>query len=108
MQKMLIALMMLLSLSGCSYFHVHKMDIEQGNVITAEMVSKVRLGMTEAEVRNIMGSPVLTNVFNPNRMDYVYTYKPGYGDYQERYITYSFQNGRLANIGGNMYSQFIR
>jgi outer membrane protein assembly factor BamE len=66
------------------------------------------VGMTEAQVKEIMGSPVLINVFDPNREDYVYTFKPGYGDITEKYITFIFSGGILREIKGNMYSQFIR
>jgi outer membrane protein assembly factor BamE len=108
MKKLLLLMALLLSLPACSYFHVHKMDIEQGNVITPEMVSRVRIGMSTEQVKEIMGSPVLINVFDPNRLDYVYTFKPGYGDFTEKNITYIFSNGRLSSIKGNMYSQYIR
>jgi outer membrane protein assembly factor BamE len=107
MKKFFILILLALALPGCSYFHVHHMDIEQGNVITPEMVSRVHVGMSMEEVKEIMGSPVLINVFDPNRKDYVYTYKPGNGDFTEKYITFIFNNGRVSSIKGNMYSQFI-
>jgi outer membrane protein assembly factor BamE len=102
MRKMLVMLSILASLSGCSYFHVHKMDIEQGNVITVDMVSRVHNGMTQADVKDILGEPVLANVFDPNRLDYVYTYKPGNGQIVEKYITFIFINGRVSDIKGNL------
>jgi outer membrane protein assembly factor BamE len=108
MRKLLIILSLLLPLSGCSYLHIHKMDIEQGNVITPEMVNQVHRGMSEAEVRNIMGNPVLANVFDKNRLDYVYTFKPGYGTGTEKYITFVFINGRLTSTDANLYSEFIK
>jgi outer membrane protein assembly factor BamE len=104
MQKIILLLMtVFLSLSGC----VHKMDIEQGNVITQDMVNKLHVGMTQDSVRNLMGSPVLVNTFSTNRADYVYTFKPGRGQFTEKYITLMFSNGRLEKIEGNMYSQYI-
>ncbi|MES2218898.1 MAG: outer membrane protein assembly factor BamE [Pseudomonadota bacterium] len=108
MKKIIILLITLLALPGCSYFHIHKMDVEQGNVITQDMLNKVHTGMTPWEVKNIMGNPVLANVFDPNRLDYVYTFKPGYGVGTETYITYIFRNGHLAETQGNMGSEFIK
>jgi outer membrane protein assembly factor BamE len=108
MKKLLILIALLLPLSGCSYFHVHKMDIEQGNVLTAEAVNRVHIGMTTEQVKDILGTPVLINVFDTNRKDYVYTYKPGYGDYVEKYISFVLSNGRVSAIRGNLYSQYIR
>jgi outer membrane protein assembly factor BamE len=84
------------------------MDIEQGNVITPEMVSRVHNGMTQAEVKQIMGAPIMANVFDPNRLDYVYTYKPGDGESTEKYVTFIFRNGRLVEMKGNLYSQYMR
>ena len=108
MRKILILLSVLISLSGCSYFQVHKMDIEQGNIISSDMVSRIHTGMTQSEVKDILGEPVLSNVFDPNRLDYVYTYKPGNGKSVEKYITLIFHNGKLTEMKGNLYSQFIR
>jgi outer membrane protein assembly factor BamE len=104
----IITLMISLALTGCSYLHIHKMDIEQGNIVTQEMLNKVHTGMTPSQVRTMMGNPVLTNVFDPNRLDYVYTFKPGYGPGAETYVTFIFRNGRLAEQRGNMYSEFIK
>jgi outer membrane protein assembly factor BamE len=106
MRKLLLICTLLLS--SCSYLQVHKMDIEQGNVITQDMLSRVHLGMTEAQVKEIMGSPVLENVFNKNRMDYLYTFMPGYGSKIEKSVIFVFNNGRLVERRGNLYSDFAR
>jgi len=108
MHKILLALTLLATLTACSFLHVHKMDIEQGNVITQAQVDKIHRGMTISQVKDIMGNPILTNVFDPSHADYVYTYKPGYGTPIEKHITISFRNGRADEIKGNMYSEFIR
>ncbi len=107
MRKLLGAFTLLLALSGCSFLHIHKMDIEQGNVITPEMANKIHVGMSKDQVKEILGNPILVNVFDNNRIDYVYTYKPGYGQIDERYMTLLFSHGRLVHIRGNMYSEFI-
>ena len=108
MRKLLIMMSLCLTLSGCSYLHVHRMNIEQGNIITDEMVSKIHPGMTETQVKEIMGEPVLANVFDKNRTDYVYTFKPGNGTMTEKYFTLIFRGGKLVTIHGNMYSQYIK
>lgn len=108
MRKILLAMLACLLLSSCTYLHVHKMDIEQGNVLTQEMVNRIHTGMTAGQVKDILGEPVLTNVFNSNRMDYVYTYKPGYGKGVMKYLTLIFKQGRLNEIRGNMYSEFLK
>lgn len=94
MKKLFILFSLLLMIAGC----VHKMDIEQGNVITPEMSSKLRIGMNESQVEAIMGTPILINTFRDDRIDYVYTFKPGYGKTVEKHITLTFWRGILKDI----------
>lgn len=88
-------------LSGCSPFKTHKMDIEQGNVISQEDASKLRVGMSEAQVQEFMGTPVLINTFSNDRVDYIYTFQAGYGTMNEKRIVCSFQRGILRDIQRN-------
>ena len=98
MKKSLILILIGLTLSGCSLFRIHKMDIQQGNIIKPEEVSQLHKGMTEDQVKAIMGTPVLMNVFTEDRMEYVYTFKKGYGEMQEKRVICIFVNGRLRDI----------
>jgi len=84
------------------------MDIEQGNIITPELVNRLHPGMTEEQVKNVMGTPMLLNTFNEHRIDYVYTFKAGHKASTEQFITLIFRNHRLETIGGNMYSHYMR
>jgi outer membrane protein assembly factor BamE len=94
MQKIAIILGVTLLLSSC----VHKMNVQQGNIIEQDNVKKLYVGMSEDEVKDIMGTPVLINTFKDNRVDYVYTNKPGYGAGTEKTLTLIFQNNRLKNM----------
>jgi len=107
MKKALVILIMLLSISSCSIFRVHKDDIEQGNIMTPDTVNRLHTGMSMDQVKDIMGTPMLVNTFTENRVDYVYTFKPAYGEAQEKYLTLIFRNGKLKEITGNMYSAYI-
>jgi len=98
MYKIFSVILIAFVISGC----LRKMNIEQGNVLPPELVNQIHPGMTPAEVKNILGAPVLTNTFTPNRVDYVYTYKPGHGTMTEKYLTLTFQQGRLKNINSNI------
>jgi outer membrane protein assembly factor BamE len=104
MQKLLTLCFLLFALTGC----IRKMNVEQGNILQPETVSKIHTGMTESQVKDILGTPVLLNTFNDNRVDYVYTMRVGHGKMEEKYITLTFRNNRLQNISGNMYSAYIR
>jgi outer membrane protein assembly factor BamE len=98
MKKVIVLLLAGSFLSGCSYFRPHKMDVVQGNIYTNIATSRLRTGMSMGEVKSIMGNPVSVNIFNDNRIDYVYTIQPGHEDMMEKRITCAFQNGRLVQI----------
>lgn len=98
MKKILFAFTLLSFLSGCSLFQIRHMEIEQGNVFSPEMVNELHTGMTEVDVRYVMGSPVLINTFSDNRVDYVYTLKHAGVLKAEKSVTLTFVNGRLRSI----------
>ena len=100
--KIIVFLITALSLSACSYFRVHKLDVQQGNIVTPSMLQTVKLGMSQDQVQYIMGKPILTNPFDQNRWDYVYTYKPGYGNYLSQQLSLYFKNDRLVSIQGHI------
>jgi outer membrane protein assembly factor BamE len=103
-----VSLMAVLGLSACSSIldaMAHKIDVQQGNIITQDMVNELRPGMDPGQVRSILGTPLLADPFHPERWDYVYSMKrPGHKP-EERHITVLFQNDRLARIEGDVRSE---
>jgi outer membrane protein assembly factor BamE len=80
MRKILISLFMtLILLQGCSswsdFSWVHVPDIQQGNIITPEMVADLDLGQSKRQVLFVLGSPTLVDVFHQDRWDYTFTMK---------------------------------
>lgn len=96
MHKLLTILLLALLLSSCAF--VHKIDIEQGNVFTNEMVSKLHRGMSEAQVKEIMGTPILLNTFSDNRVEYIYTFRTGHKKMVKKDVTLIFDHGVLKDI----------
>lgn len=94
-------------LSACSsipifqFPGVYKIDIEQGNIITQEMVDQLRPGMTKRQVTFVMGSPLLRDPFNQDRWDYVYSFQPGGGERGQERLTVLFENDVLVGITGD-------
>ena len=86
---------------GCSKFP-YRLNVQQGNVITQEMVDKLQLGMDKRKVEFILGTPLVTDVFNRDRWDYIYTFKPSGGEMIERRLILFFENERLVRIEGDM------
>lgn len=102
MQKRLaIVLTCVLLLAGCSGLRfpgVYRIDIEQGNIVTDEMVARLKTGMTESQVRYVMGTPQLTDPFEPGRWIYAYRLRRGDrdGTVLEGKVVLTFANGALA------------
>ena len=89
----------LLALAGCSFPGVYKIDIQQGNVVTQDMINQLRPGMTRRQVRFIMGNALLTDTFHPDRWDYLYSLQPGGGERQQERISVFFnQNDQLVSL----------
>ncbi len=69
----LLAIIAALTLAACSFPRMHRVTVQQGNVITQEMVDQLSPGMTREQVAFVMGEPVIRNPFNADRWDYVYS-----------------------------------
>lgn len=81
----------------------YRIDVQQGNVLTQEMVSQLKPGQTREQVRFILGTPMLTDMFHANRWDYVYRLQNGRTNAVEtRRLTVFFdQEGRLERVAGD-------
>jgi outer membrane protein assembly factor BamE len=103
MLRLICALPIVLLLAGCMpKLTPYKMDIQQGNVVTQDMVSKLKPGMTPSQVRFILGTPLVVDAFHKDRWDYVYRYSRG-GQLQEhRRIVVVFQDDKLLRIEGDI------
>ncbi|HBX56343.1 MAG TPA: outer membrane protein assembly factor BamE, partial [Pseudomonas sp.] len=77
-------------------------DIQQGNVVTQDMIDQLRPGMTRSQVRFIMGNPLLTDTFHANRWDYLYSIQPGGGQRLQERVSVVFDgNDQLAGLAGD-------
>lgn len=74
--------------------------MQQGNEVQATQLKQLKIGMSENQVRFVLGAPLLTNPFNPNRWDYTYAYTPPYAKQQVKHLTLYFKDGKLARIAG--------
>jgi outer membrane protein assembly factor BamE len=101
MKKNIFIIITSLLLTSCSFFKPHKLDIEQGNIVTETQVNELHRGMTTGQVKNILGQPVLINLFSPNRIDYVYTMKMGRNQTTISKVSCTFNNNKLVNIQRN-------
>jgi len=87
---------------------VYKQNVQQGNVLTQDMIDQLRPGMTRSQVAFIMGEPVFRNPFDDNRWDYVYSIEvPGVFNQQQR-VSLFFVEEELTYITGDVVpSRFL-
>ena len=79
----------------------YEVEIVQGNVVTAEQVAMLRPGLSREQVRELLGTPLLTDMFHAGRWDYVFTvHRQGIAD-QRRRLAVFFQDGRLDRFEGD-------
>lgn len=96
-----------LLLAGCdsmrgwtpTFIQPYRPDVQQGNVVTREMVEQLRPGMTRDQVRFLLGTPLVASLFHQDRWDYVYYLKRGKGtETQQRKLTVLFKDNRLESF----------
>jgi outer membrane protein assembly factor BamE len=100
MQKYLLILLTLI-ITGCSSLQfpgVYKIEVEQGNVITQEMIDQLEVGMSREQVEYIMGRALIKDAFNTNRWDYVYTKRTGEEKGEKHHLTVFFEGNQLKSF----------
>lgn len=111
------ALMLALALTGCATmdqylptwrsFGVYKIDVNQGNYLSQDMVDKLKVGMTQTQVRQLLGTPLLTSPFRPDRWDYVYEYTRQGKVVEHRNFTVWFDDSKLARWEGDAMPESV-
>lgn len=76
----------------------YKVEVVQGNVITSEQAALVKPGQSRSQVRDILGSPLLTDVFHADRWDYIFTIRRQGAAAQRRQVTVLFDGDELKSI----------
>ena len=114
-----VAALVLLTLAagGCSTLEtympattslaVYKIDVNQGNYLSQDMVDKLKVGMTKPQVRTTLGTPLVTSAFRDNRWDYVYEYAKQGKVREHRQFTVYFADDKLARWEGDEMPQSV-
>ncbi len=82
-------------------FGVYKLDINQGNYLSQDMVDKLRVGQTKSQVRQLLGTPLLVSPFRDSRWDYVYEFTHQGAVVAHRTFTAYFVDDKLARWEGD-------
>jgi outer membrane protein assembly factor BamE len=90
-----ILLLGFLALAACSEY---KMEIRQGNLVTPEVRQNLKIGMTHAQVRLLLGTPLVADPFHPERWDYVYRLEHEGKLVEQQRMTLYFKGDNLIRI----------
>jgi outer membrane protein assembly factor BamE len=80
----------------------YRVDVRQGNFVSQEMVAQLKPGLTRDQVRFLLGTPLIVDVFHADRWDYSYRFEPGRGEVQHRLLTVFFEDGKLIRVSGDV------
>ena len=86
---------------------VYRIDVQQGNVVTKEMLDKIQIGMEKRKVRFVLGTPLISDPFNVERWDYLYSLQKGSGDRTQHRLSVYFTENKLSRIEGET-EEFIQ
>lgn len=104
MKKSIITLFLIscicFAISGCAQSTwLYRVNVQQGNVINADMVQQLRVGMTREMVCDVLGPPILSDAFNDNRWTYTYFFKGSRTNkIVQKNLVLHFRNGRVSSI----------
>lgn len=76
----------------------YRVEVVQGNVVTKEQAALIKPGMARAQVRDILGSPLLADIFHSDRWDYVFTIRRQGAEPQQRKVMVLFENDKVAKF----------
>jgi outer membrane protein assembly factor BamE len=94
--RIIAVLLLSLAVAGC----VYRIDIQQGNYVTQDLVDRLKPGMTKAEVKTLLGTPLLADAFHANRWDYFFSNKAGRGAEENAKLSIFFENEKLVSTTG--------
>jgi outer membrane protein assembly factor BamE len=102
LSSVLAAIAVALTLSACNFFAPYRIDVRQGNYVDDAMLAQLQTGMTREQVRFVLGTPLVADVFHSERWDYVHRFRSGRsGKVEQRAISVFFVNDKLARVEGD-------
>lgn len=107
--RLILLTLLVASLSACGvvgFPGVYRINIEQGNIVTQEMVDQLKPGMSKRQVRFIMGTPLVEDTFNQDRWDYPYSIRNGGELITGSHVTVFFEGDSLVNITGDVLPEW--
>jgi outer membrane protein assembly factor BamE len=86
--------------TGCNL--LYKSEVQQGTLLSAEMLANLKAGMTKRQVRLLLGSPPISDAFHPERWDYIYSVGKAGEKVEPQHLTLYFRNDALVRAEGDL------
>ncbi|CCK74857.1 MAG: outer membrane protein assembly factor BamE [Oleispira antarctica] len=100
--RILTVLLSFLFISACSIPKVYKLTVQQGNIVTQDMIDELKIGMTKRQVAYVMGTPLIRSPYQQNRWDYLYTLERRDKVVKEYQVTVFFEDDIYTHIEGEV------
>ena len=103
--RALLPAILFISLTACGFVGfpgVYRIDVEQGNIVTQEMVDQLKPAMSRRQVRFIMGTPLMEDSFNQDRWDYPYSIRNGGDVIKQSHVSVFFEGDSLVSVSGDL------
>nr|WP_242602083.1 outer membrane protein assembly factor BamE [Legionella yabuuchiae] len=97
-RNILILLTSFLVLSSCASYDFQRRPVQQGNLLPESKLERLNIGMSKQDAAILMGTSLLSPVFNNDRWDYAYTWRKGNIASEVRNVSLYFKNDRLVRI----------
>ncbi len=85
----------LLLTASCS---MHRIDVQQGNIITPEMIAELRPGLSKTQVIRLLGTPLIVDVFDDDRWVYLYSLQTSRGRIERYHVLIEFESGKVVHL----------
>ncbi|HLT14849.1 MAG TPA: outer membrane protein assembly factor BamE [Marinobacter sp.] len=106
MQKLTaIVLISILSLAGCAFPGVYKINVQQGNIVTDKELTSLSQGMPRSQVHAVLGTPLMLNPVDPSREYYVYTFQRRGGDIEEQRIIVYYDEDTFSHYEAQLLEE---
>ena len=100
---LLVAVPLVAACNPLPALSVYRMEVQQGNYISQEAVAQLKLGMTKEQVRFVLGTPLVADIFHENRWDYVYRrQRENSSQVEERRVSVFFDGDKLVRLEGDV------
>lgn len=102
MTRIFISLLIALSLVSCTkVVPYYKPEIQQGNILNPSLIAQLKPGMSQEDVTQLLGTPVLNNPYNNNQLTYIYTDQKNREPYVQHELILQFKQNKLIHAQGD-------